>query len=81
MMKKLYIYLLAAAAAVVSCAKENFVEPSENNFRIAVAETAPTKSYLDDSYRIVWERGKDKVSLFLKSDNNCLTATQTGTTT
>ena len=42
MMKKLYIYLLAAAAAVVSCAKENFVEPSENNFRIAVAETAPT---------------------------------------
>ena len=34
MMKKLYIYLLAAAAAVVSCAKENFVEPSENNFRI-----------------------------------------------
>lgn len=82
MMKKLYIYLLAAAAAVVSCAKESFVEPSEgNNFRIAVAETAPTKSYLDDSYRIVWERGKDKVSLFLKSDNNCLTATQTGTTT
>ena len=81
MMKKLYIYLLAAAAAVVSCAKENSVEPSENNFRIAVAETAPTKSYLDDSYRIVWERGKDKVSLFLKSDNNCLTATQTGTTT
>ena len=81
MMKKLYIYLLAAAAAVVSCAKENFVEPSENNFRIAVAETAPTKSYLDDSYRIVWERGKDKVSLFLKTDNNCLTATTTGTTT
>lgn len=81
MMKKLYIYLLAAAAAVVSCTKDNFVEPSENNFRIAVAETAPTKSYLDDSYRIVWERGKDKVSLFLKSDNNCLTATQTGTTT
>ena len=81
MMKKLYIYLLAAAAAVVSCAKENFVEPSENNFRIAVVETDATKSYLDDSYRIVWERGKDKVSLFLKSDNNCLTATQTGTTT
>ena len=81
MMKKLYIYLLAAAAAVVSCAKESFVEPSENNFRIAVAETAPTKSYLDDSYRIVWERGKDKVSLFLKTDNNCLTATTTGTTT
>lgn len=81
MMKKLYIYLLAAAAAVVSCAKENFVEPSENNFRIAVVETAPTKSYLDDSYRIVWERGKDKVSLFLKTDNNCLTATTTGTTT
>lgn len=81
MMKKLYIYLLAAAAAVVSCAKENFVEPSENNFRIAVAETATTKSYLDDSYRIVWERGKDKVSLFLKTDNNCLTATTTGTTT
>ncbi|MBQ7610959.1 MAG: hypothetical protein IJU74_07660 [Bacteroidales bacterium] len=80
-MKKLYIYLLAAAAAVVSCAKESFVEPSENNFRIAVAETAPTKSYLDDSYRIVWERGKDKVSLFLKTDNNCLTATTTGTTT
>ena len=81
MMKKLYIYLLAAAAAVVSCAKENFVEPSENNFRIAVAETAPTKSYLNDHYQIVWERGADKVSLFLKTDNNCLTATQTGTTT
>ena len=80
-MKKMYIILLAAAAAVVSCAKENFVEPSENNFRIAVAETAPTKSYLDDSYRIVWERGADKVSLFLKTDNNCLTATTTGTTT
>ena len=81
MMKKLYIYLLAAAAAVVSCAKENFVEPSENNFRIAVAETAPTKSYLNDHYQIVWERGADKVSLFLKTDNNCLTATTTGTTT
>ena len=81
MMKKLYIYLLAAAAAVVSCAKENFVEPSENNFRIAVAETAPTKSYLNDHYQIVWERGADKVSLFLKTDNNCLTATSTGTTT
>lgn len=81
MMKKLYIYLLAAAAAVVSCTKENFVEPSENNFRIAVAETAPTKSYLNDHYQIVWERGKDKVSLFLKTDNNCLTATTTGTTT
>lgn len=82
MMKKLYIYLLAAAAAVVSCAKESFVEPSEgNNFRIAVAETAPTKSYLNDHYQIVWERGADKVSLFLKTDNNCLTATTTGTTT
>ena len=81
MMKKLYIYLLAAAAAVVSCAKENFVEPSENNFRIAVAETAPTKSYLNDHYQIVWERGADKVSLFLKTDNNCLTAPSTGTTT
>ncbi len=81
MMKKLSIYLLAAAAAVVSCAKENFVEPSENNFRIAVAETAPTKSYLNDHYQIVWERGADKVSLFLKTDNNCLTATTTGTTT
>ena len=81
MMKKLYIYLLAAAAAVVSCTKENFVEPSENNFRIAVAETAPTKSYLNDHYQIVWERGADKVSLFLKTDNNCLTATTTGTTT
>lgn len=81
MMKKLYIYLLAAAAAVVSCAKENFVEPSENNFRIAVAETDATKSYLNDHYQIVWERGKDKVSLFLKTDNNCLTATTTGTTT
>lgn len=81
MMKKLYIYLLAAAAAVVSCAKENFVEPSENNFRIAVVETDATKSYLNDHYQIVWERGKDKVSLFLKTDNNCLTATQTGTTT
>lgn len=80
-MKKMYIILLAAAAAVVSCAKENFVEPSENNFRIAVVETDATKSYLDDSYRIVWERGKDKVSLFLKTDNNCLTATSTGTTT
>ena len=81
MMKKLYIYLLAAAAAVVSCAKENFVEPSENNFRIAVAETDATKSYLNDHYQIVWERGADKVSLFLKTDNNCLTATTTGTTT
>ena len=81
MMKKLYIYLLAAAAAVVSCAKENFVEPSENNFRIAVAETDATKSYLNDHYQIVWERGADKVSLFLKTDNNCLTATSTGTTT
>ena len=81
MMKKLYIYLLAAAAAVVSCTKENFVEPSENNFRIAVAETDATKSYLNDHYQIVWERGADKVSLFLKTDNNCLTATQTGTTT
>lgn len=81
MMKKLYIYLLAAAAAVVSCAKENFVEPSENNFRIAVVETDATKSYLNDHYQIVWERGADKVSLFLKTDNNCLTATSTGTTT
>lgn len=81
MMKKLYIYLLAAAAAVVSCAKENFVEPSENNFRIAVVETDATKSYLNDHYQIVWERGADKVSLFLKTDNNCLTATTTGTTT
>ena len=81
MMKKLYIYLLAAAAAVVSCTKENFVEPSENNFRIAVAETDATKSYLNDHYQIVWERGADKVSLFLKTDNNCLTATTTGTTT
>ncbi len=81
MMKKLYIYLLAAAAAVVSCAKENFVEPSENNSRIAVAETDATKSYLNDHYQIVWERGADKVSLFLKTDNNCLTATTTGTTT
>lgn len=82
MMKKLYIYLLAAAAAVVSCAKESFVEPSEgNNFRIAVAETDATKSYLNDHYQIVWERGADKVSLFLKTDNNCLTATTTGTTT
>ncbi|MBQ2331262.1 MAG: hypothetical protein II383_02525, partial [Bacteroidales bacterium] len=80
-MKKLYIYLLAAAAAVVSCAKENFVEPSENNFRIAVVETDATKSYLNDHYQIVWERGADKVSLFLKTDNNCLTATTTGTTT
>ena len=80
-MKKLYIYLLAAAAAVVSCTKENFVEPSENNFRIAVAETDATKSYLNDHYQIVWERGADKVSLFLKTDNNCLTATTTGTTT
>ena len=81
MMKKLYIYLLAAAAAVVSCAKENFVESSENNFRIAVVETDATKSYLNDHYQIVWERGADKVSLFLKTDNNCLTATTTGTTT
>lgn len=81
MMKKLYIYLLAAAAAVVSCAKENFFEPSENNFRIAVVETDATKSYLNDHYQIVWERGADKVSLFLKTDNNCLTATTTGTTT
>ncbi len=57
-------------------------KPSEgNNFRIAVAETAPTKSYLNDHYQIVWERGADKVSLFLKTDNNCLTATTTGTTT
>ena len=46
-----------------------------------MAETAPTKSYLNDHYQIVWERGADKVSLFLKTDNNCLTATTTGTTT
>ncbi|MBR1894572.1 MAG: hypothetical protein IJ823_04880, partial [Bacteroidales bacterium] len=81
-MKKMYIILLATAAMAVSCAKESFVEPSEgNNFRIAVVETDATKSYLNDHYQIVWERGADKVSLFLKTDNNCLTATTTGTTT
>lgn len=81
MMKKLYIYLLAAAAAAVSCAKESFVEPSENSFRIAVTGTEATKSYLNDGYEIVWEAGKDEVSLFLKTDNNKLTAVSSGTST
>ncbi len=80
-MKKMYIILLAAAAAAVSCAKESFVEPSENSFRIAVEGTDITKSYLNDSYEIVWEAGKDEVSLFLKTDNNRLTAVASGTST
>ena len=80
-MKKMYIILLAAAAAAVSCAKESFVEPSENSFRIAVEGTDITKSYLNDSYEIVWEAGKDEVSLFLKTDNNKLTAVASGTST
>ena len=80
-MKKMYIILLAAAAAAVSCAKESFVEPSENSFRIAVEGTDITKSYLNDSYEIVWEAGKDEVSLFLKTDNNKLTAVSSGTST
>ena len=80
-MKKMYIILLAAAAAAVSCAKESFVEPSENSFRIAVTGTEATKSYLNDGYEIVWEAGKDEVSLFLKTDNNKLTAVSSGTST
>ena len=80
-MKKMYIILLTAAAAAVSCAKESFVEPSENSFRIAVTGTEATKSYLNDGYEIVWEAGKDEVSLFLKTDNNKLTAVSSGTST
>ncbi|MBQ1683180.1 MAG: hypothetical protein II071_02775, partial [Bacteroidales bacterium] len=93
-MKKSLFFLLAAAAAIVSCAKEGFETlPQQGRVRFEVTGTESfpgtpgispaeaTRACLSDGYTICWEKGKDVVCIFNKNDKFPFTATVTGTST
>ena len=80
-MKKSLFFLLAAAAAIVSCAKEGFETlPQQGRVRFEVTGTESfpgtpgispaeaTRAYLSDGYTICWEKGKDVVCIFNKNE-------------
>ncbi|MBO7603459.1 MAG: hypothetical protein J6S97_03485 [Bacteroidales bacterium] len=93
-MKKSLFFLLAAAAAIVSCAKEGLETlPQQERVRFEVTGTEffpgtqgispaeATKAFLTDAYTICWEKGKDVVCIFNKNDKYPFTVTLTGTST
>ena len=93
-MKKSLFFLLAAAAAIVSCAKEGFETlPQQGRVRFEVTGTESfpgtpgispaeaTRACLSDGYTICWEKGKDVVCIFNKNEKYPFTATVTGTST
>ena len=93
-MKKSLFFLLATAAAIVSCAKEGFETlPQQGRVRFEVTGTESfpgtpgispaeaTRACLSDGYTICWEKGKDVVCIFNKNDKYPFTATVTGTST
>ncbi|MBQ9463253.1 MAG: hypothetical protein IJU68_06305 [Bacteroidales bacterium] len=71
-MKKYFVVFVAATLAAASCAPEQFEAaiPAGETVRFSIS-SEETRALLGSDYKICWEGGKDRVSLFAKTDN-CL---------
>lgn len=78
-MRKFIFILAVTAVAAASCAREPFeaVVPALETVRFHIS-SEDTKAFLTSDYKISWEAGKDKVSIFAKTDNCPFSVTTNG---